>query len=105
MLAVFGAGCFGLFLGAKAYGDEFHFLLNFSGLQILLPSMRQGCFMFLKSSGLSFFNSVYFATSMQQSAFLRQLIADVTYWILFFGDGFCCRYSYGVVGGYVCAFC
>ena len=47
--------------------------------------MRLGCFMFLvKSSGLSFLNSPHSVTSMQQSAFLRRLIADVAYWILFF---------------------
>ena len=47
--------------------------------------MRMGCLMCLvKSSGLSFLNSSHSATSMQQSAFLRRLIADVIYWILFF---------------------
>ena len=46
--------------------------------------MRLGCFMFLvKSSGLSFLNSSHSVTSMQQSAFLRQLIVEVAYWILF----------------------
>ena len=46
--------------------------------------MRLGCFMCLvKSSGLSFLNSSHSVTSMQQSAFLRQLIVDVAYWILF----------------------
>lgn len=46
--------------------------------------MRFGCFMFLvKSSGLSFLNSSHSVTMMQQSAPLRQFIADVAYWILF----------------------
>jgi len=46
--------------------------------------MSMGCFMFLvKSSGLSFLNSSHSVTSKQQSAFLRQLIAEVAYWILF----------------------
>jgi hypothetical protein len=45
--------------------------------------MSIGRFMFLaKSSGLSFLNSSHSVASMQQSAFLRQLIADVAYWIL-----------------------
>jgi hypothetical protein len=39
--------------------------------------------MFLvKFSGLSFLNSSHSVTSMQQSAFLRHSVVDVTYWIL-----------------------
>ena len=46
--------------------------------------MSMGCFMFfVKSSGLIFLNSSHSVTRMQQSAFLRQLMADVAYWILF----------------------
>ena len=37
----------------------------------------------VKSSGVSFLNSSHSVMSMAQSAFLRQSIAEVAYWILF----------------------
>jgi hypothetical protein len=41
---------------SDSYGGELHFPVNSCGLQILLPSMSMGCFMFVaKLSGLSFF--------------------------------------------------
>lgn len=44
---------------------------NSCGLYILRPSIRIGCRMFWKSSGLSFLNSSHSVTSMAQSASLR----------------------------------
>jgi len=54
--------------------------------------MIMGCFMFsLKSLGFSFLNSLHSVAIMQQSASLRQLMADVAYliWLLkiFFAVG------------------
>lgn len=48
-----------------------------------LPSISMGCFIFfMKSSGLSFWNSDHSVTIMQQSAFFMQSSAEVAYWIL-----------------------
>lgn len=60
------------------------FLLNSSGLYILLPSMRTGCLMFLlKSSVFRFLNSFHSVTIMQQSASFMHSMGDKAYLILF----------------------
>jgi hypothetical protein len=71
-------------LVSESYGGELHFLGEFFWFVDFSSVYDVGCFMFfVKSSGVSFLSSSHSVTSMQQSAFLRQLMADVAYWILF----------------------
>jgi hypothetical protein len=72
-------------LASESYGGELHFLAEFFWVVDSSSVYEDGLLnVFGESSGLSFLNSSHSATSMQQSAFLRRLIADVVYWILFF---------------------